>query len=180
MNAKSEDRRARCTDNRLRGAHRAGSPQAKGLPPPVSLPRPISSSKGLFKGASLPPQPSTAASCLSPFLELGPGFGTQACRGWKENIASFLLVISPQGDWKIHRHSCCRAVPGLGVGICTFTPPFLCSSCCPDSHICCSPSPSPLCPHNHTCWPSELLFSCWAPLVPKLQGLRAWGFDGVL
>lgn len=119
------------TEGRLHCQQAPGCPQswastAKALPPLVQA---GSSSRGLFKGAAPPPPPSTSASCPSPFLELGPGTGTQACRGWKENIASFLLVISPWGDWKMqHSHPqgcCCRAGLVWEKEPAAFTSPFL-------------------------------------------------------
>lgn len=76
---------------------------------PVPLSRQVSSPRDLFKGA--PNLLSQSASCLcsplSPFLELGPGPehpGMQ--RGWQENIANFLFLVSSWRDWKIqHSHA---------------------------------------------------------------------------
>lgn len=68
-------------------------------------------------------------------------------RGWKENIADFLLVVSPWGDGKI-RHSHVQDLPstgpgaglglvGEGAGRLHSTPPLLCPT----------PTPSSPCPH---------------------------------
>lgn len=64
-------------------------------------------------------------------------------RGWKENIADFLLVVSPWGDGKI-RHSHVQDLPstgpgtglglvGEGAGRLHSTPPVICPSYCSDS-----------------------------------------------